>query len=149
MNAVFVDSSVWIDHFRRSATPEVGLLRRLLLDLRPDAAVDVPTSILVGDVVLLEVLRGIPDDAQHRRTRSILLAFPQVEVGGTANALSATDHYRALRRQGVTVRKSIDCLIAAWCIAHHVPLLHNDRDFRPFARHRGLLEFIPAAGDGC
>jgi predicted nucleic acid-binding protein len=60
-------------------------------------------------------------------------------VGGVATALAAVEHDVALRRQGAMVRKAIDCLIAAWCIEHGVPLLHAGRDFLPFARHRGLV----------
>ena len=90
-------------------------------------------------MVIVEVLRRIDDDGQRRRVRDTLLAFETVRVGGTATALLAVDHYVALRRLGQTVRKAIDCLIAAWCIEHGVPLLHADRDFLPFARHRGLL----------
>ncbi len=138
MNAVFVDSSVWIDHLRGKATQEVAVLGRLLDGLDPDGGQDDPAEVLVGDLVLLEVLRGIADDGQQARTRVGLLAFRQVEVGGTGNALAAVDHYRALRQQGVTARKVVDCLIAAWCIEHDVPLLHSDRDFAPFAAHRGL-----------
>jgi predicted nucleic acid-binding protein len=136
--AVFVDSSVWIDHLRGTATPGTRALRRLLDALDPDAGEDDPAEILVGDLVLLEVLRGISDDRQYDATRSALLAFRQVEIGGTATALVAVDHYRSLRRRGITVRKAVDCLIAAWCIARRVPLLHADRDFAPFAEHCGL-----------
>jgi predicted nucleic acid-binding protein len=136
---VFVDSSVWIDHLRGAATPGTLALRRLLDALDPDAGEDDPAEILVGDLVLLEVLRGISDDRQYDATRSALLAFPQVRIGGTATALAAVDHYRSLRRRGITVRKAVDCLIAAWCIARGVPLLHADRDFAPFAEHCGLL----------
>lgn len=141
MSAVFVDSSVWIDHLRGAATPQVQVLNGLLEALHPDSGVPEPTAILIGDLVLVEVLRGIVDDRQHRRVRSGLLALPQVRLGGTDVALAAVDHYRALRRLGVTVRKAIDCLIAAWCIARDVPLLHADRDFDSFAAHRGLRLF--------
>lgn len=133
-----MDSSVWIAHLRGLPTPPARALARLLDALDPDTGEDDPTDVLVGDLVLLEVLRGIPDDRQHARTRAALLAFPQVEIGGTETALAAADHYRALRKRGVTVRKAVDCLIAAWCIARGVPLLHDDRDFKPFAEHRGL-----------
>ena len=94
----------------------------------------------MGDLVLLEVLRGILDDRQQERTRQILLAFPQVALGGTETVLAAVGHYRGLRRRGITVRKTVDCLIATWCIARAVPLLHSDRDFLPFAEHCGLRE---------
>lgn len=146
MNAVFVDSSVWIDHFRGAATPEVGALRRLLIALDPDMGENDPAHVLVGDLVLLKVLRGIRDSRQYERTRRILLAFPQVRVGGTETALAATEHFRALRREGVSVRKAVDCLIAAWCIGRRVPLLHSDRDFAPFAEHCGL-RLVGCAGN--
>jgi predicted nucleic acid-binding protein len=154
--AVFVDSSVWIDHLRGAVTPGTRALRRLLdaldpdaLDpdaLDPDAGEDDPVEILVGDLVLLEVLRGVSDDRQYDATRSVLLAFPQVRIGGTVTALAAVDHDRGLRRRGITVRKAVDCLIAAWCIARRVPLLHADRDFAPFAEHCGLHEYEAVPG---
>ena len=109
MNAIFVDSSVWIDHFRGVLTPGVRALQALLVALNPDTGEDEPTQIFMGDLVLLEVLRGILDDRQHERTRRILLAFPQVELAGTATALAAVDHSRALRRQGITVRAGNHC----------------------------------------
>ena len=75
-----------------------------------------------------------------------MVTYPLLIVGGTETALAASDHYRALRQDGITVRKAIDCLIAAWCIERHVPLLHSDRDFAPFAQHRGL-RIAGAAGN--
>ena len=143
MSRLFVDSSVWIDHLRGVDSRETRLLRRLLRRLDPLAAAadaeEEAVEIVVGDVVLLEVLRGIDDDRQRARVRGVLLAFGPVRVGRAATALAAVEHHVALRRFGLTVRKAIDCLIAAWCIEREVPLLHADRDFLPFARHRGLL----------
>lgn len=143
MKRVFVDSSAWVDHLRGVDSRETRLLRSLLRRLDPLAAsgsAEPPVDVLVGDVVLLEVLRGIDDDRQRRRVRETLLAFELVRVGGTTTALQAVEHYVALRRLGQTVRKAIDCLIATWCIEHDVPLLHADRDFLPFVHHRGLLQ---------
>lgn len=139
MSRVFVDSSVWIEHLRGVDRRETRSLRGILQRLDPKAEVAEPHEILVGDLVIVEVLRGIDDDRQRHRVREALLAFKVVRLGGTATALLAVDHYVALRRLGQTVRKTIDCLIAAWCIEHRVPLLHADRDFLPFAHHRGLL----------
>ena len=136
--AVLVDSSVWIDHLRGARTGATQSLRGLLDALDPNTGDDDPAEILIGDLVLLEVLRGVVDDRQHETTRRALLAFPQVTLGGTRTALGAVGHYRYLRRLGITVRKAVDCLIAAWCIEHGVELLHADRDFEPFARHCGL-----------
>ncbi len=139
MNAVFVDSSVWIDHLRGTRTPAVRRLGALLDALDPASEADDPAELLVGDLVLAEVLRGIDDERQYAAVRAALLAFPQVTLGGTETALAAAGHYRALRRQGITVRKLVDCLIAAWCIARGVALLHSDRDFGAFVERRGLM----------
>ena len=138
MSRVLVDSSVWIDHLRGVDSRETRILRALLRRLDPWTGSATPDEILVGDLVILEVLRGIDDDGQRRRVRESLLAFATVRLGGPATALLAVEHYIALRRHGQTVRKAIDCLIAAWCIEHDVALLHADRDFLPFVRHRGL-----------
>ena len=133
MNRVFVDSSVWIDHLRGIATPQTRSLDKLLA-AREAPRIDRPiTPLLVGDLVLFEVLRGIDDERGHARTRAILLSFPQVQVAGSAQALAASNHYRRLRQLGITIRKTADCLIAAWCIANDVTLLHSDRDFLPLS----------------
>ncbi len=137
---LLIDSSVWIDHLRGRRTRETLLLHDWL---EPDPLLAVADTvvrpqILMGDLILCEVLRGIDDDAQATRVRRILLAFTQVRLGGIEVALAAAEHYRALRRLGITVRKAIDCLIAAWCIGDGATLLHADRDFHPFAVHRGL-----------
>ncbi len=131
MTRVVVDSSVWIDLLRDDRTRQTAELRRLV-------ALDGSAAVLVADLVLAEVLRGLSDEAAFARAKASLLAFQQVAVGGADIALAAADHFRALRRQGFTIGNTLDCLLAAWCIANEVPLLHDDRDFEPFARHRGL-----------
>ncbi len=148
-----MDSSVWIDHFRGAATPQVQALIGLLDALHPDSGAPEPTAILLGDLVLAEVLRGVSDDRQHRRIRAGLLALPQVTVGGTEIALAAVDHYRALRRLGVTVRKTVDCLIAAWCIARRAAAAQRPR-LRAFRRPprvasvRFRVKSVIASGSG-
>jgi predicted nucleic acid-binding protein len=142
MTRVLVDSSVWIDHLRGVGSRETLVSRRMLqgLDLRTASPAEAaaPPELVVGDLILLEVLRGIDDDRQQARVRRILLAFDQARLSSTSTALAAVDHDHKLRSLGVTVRKAIDCLIAAWCIGEGVPLLHADRDFAPFATHCGL-----------
>jgi predicted nucleic acid-binding protein len=141
LRRIFVDSSVWIDHLRGVESRETRLFRSLLRRLdpfAPSASEDEVTEIVVGDLVLVEVLRGIDDDRQRAQVRGVMLSFEVVGVVGRGVALAAAEHYVALRRLGVTVRKAVDCLIAAWCVAHNVPLLHADRDFLPFVAHRGL-----------
>ncbi len=136
-----IDSSVWIDHLRGVRTRETAILAALLARLDPEldrgdrAAA---AHLLVGDLVLCEVLRGIPDPREHAAVREALLSFEVVTIGGVDLALEAADHYRALRRLGVTVRKTIDLLIGTWCVAQDCALLHSDRDFDPMAQHLGL-----------
>lgn len=138
---VLIDSSVWIDHLRGVRTRETAVLSELLERLEPQSADRGPEPIadlLVADLVLCEVLRGIPEPREHAAVKEILLSFELVTIGGVALALAAADHYRALRRTGVTVRKTIDLLIGTYCIAEDCFLLQSDRDFDPMVRHLGL-----------
>jgi predicted nucleic acid-binding protein len=92
----------------------------------------------MGDLILCEVLRGIPDARRHAAVKAILLRFEMVTIGGLELALEAADRYRALRRRGVTVRKTIDLLPGTYCIIRDCVLLHSDRDFDPMTRYLGL-----------
>jgi predicted nucleic acid-binding protein len=138
---VLIDSTVWIDHLRGMRTRETAILGVLLAWLDPESERrDRETSAnpLVGDLILCEVLRGIPDPGEYALVKDALLSFEVVTIGGVDLALAAADHYRALRRLGITVRKTIDLLIGAYCIANKCALLHSDRDFDPMTRHLGL-----------
>ena len=125
---ILVDSSVWIDYFNGQATGETDLLDRLLSAQRP----------LLGDLILVEVLQGFRSDLDFHRARRELDTLQCVAIGGRDTAIAAAQNFRALKRYGVTVRKTIDALIATFCIAHGHELLHCDRDFDPFERHLGL-----------
>ena len=138
---VLVDSSVWIDHLRGARTRETAMFDALLASLDPEPEPDdraASPALVVGDLVLCEVLRGIPEPREHAAVRDVMLSFEVVAIGGVDLALRAADHYRALRRVGVTVRKTIDLLIGTHCIAEDCALLHSDRDFDPMTRHLGL-----------
>ena len=128
MAKVLVDSSVWIDLTRGKSSPHVKCLRDLIVDKR----------VLLGDLVLLEVLQGFRSDREFEQVRDSLLAFESRSLGGSEIALLAADYYRSLRAKGITVRKSIDMLIGAYCIKNNIALLHNDRDFDPLEQHLGL-----------
>jgi predicted nucleic acid-binding protein len=125
---ILVDSSVWIDYFNGRPTGETDLLDRLLTAQRP----------LLGDLILAEVLQGFHSDLDFQRARRELDQLQCVTIGGRDTAIAAAQNFRALRQRGVTVRKTIDGLIATFCIAHGHDLLHCDRDFDPFERHLGL-----------
>lgn len=125
---ILVDSSVWIAYFNGQDSPEAATLDSLL-GVEPLA---------MGDLVLTEVLQGFRSDADYRTARELLTSLTLFTLGGPEIALKAADNFRALRKRGITVRKTIDALIATYCIEHHHSLLHADRDFLPFAEHLGL-----------
>ena len=124
-----VDTSVWIDFFAARPTQEVARLKRLVGY----------EELLIGDLILTELLQGVRTDQEANLIESAFRTYPVVALVGEKAARRSAFNYRALRHQGVTVRKTIDCLIATWCIDNRVPLLHNDRDFRPFVQ-LGLAE---------
>jgi predicted nucleic acid-binding protein len=127
---IVVDSSVWIDFLNGRNAPHVRSLRAML-------AVE---EIVLGDLMLCEILQGLESEGEARSVEGLLRRFEIVPMVGEANAVAAARHHRALRRLGITVRKTMDLLIGTWCVENRMPLLHNDRDFRPMVRHLGLIE---------
>lgn len=125
---IVVDSSVWIAHFRNERSPQVATLRAL-----PD-----PNLVLVGDIILLESLQGARSDAHARRIEDALRVFPVEPMLDDKLAVEAARHYRALQAVGVTPRKTIDLVIATFCIARRHRLLHQDHDFEALEQHLGL-----------
>lgn len=130
---ILVDSSVWIDYFRGAATPQTDRLDQLLSS----------ELLLIGDLIVTEVLQGFASERDFNQARSLLAALPVVPLVGGEVALRAVRNYRQLRAQGVTVRKTIDTLIATSCIEHGYALLYSDRDFDPFVEHLGLVSALP------
>ena len=125
---ILVDSSVWIDWFCDRKTDEVVRLDHLTGR----------QELGIADLVLVEVLQGTKDVREFERVRSILLELPQVNVGGTEVAVEAARNFQRLRERGITIRKTIDTLIATRCIMDGHRLLFRDRDFDPFVSHLGL-----------
>ena len=123
-----VDTSVWIDYFRGTVSPQTELLDSLLGH----------EPLAIGDLILTEVLQGFESDRDFLQAWNLLQALTIVELGGEAVAVDAARNFRALRSRGVTVRKTIDTIIATWCIRNACPLLHADRDFDPFCKYLGL-----------
>ena len=120
-----VDSSVWIDYFNGTITAQTERLDSLL-GLEPLA---------IGDLILTEVLQGFNKERDFNDARKMLTSLIVVELGGQEIAIPAAKNVRRLRGLGVTVRKTIDTVIATRCIESEYDLLHNDRDFDPFAKH--------------
>lgn len=125
---ILVDSSVWIDYFHGTSTRATEALDGLLGQ----------EPLAIGDLILTEVLQGFDSEREFRDARKMLTALTVVELGGLEIAVQAAKNYRTLRRLGITVRKTIDAIIATRCIESGYDLLHSDRDFDPFAKHLGL-----------
>ncbi len=125
---IVVDSSVWIDYFRGRATPQVETLDALL-GVEPVAT---------GDLMLTEVQQGFAGDRDFNQARKLLTSLVIVDLAGPSVAIKAAENFRALRRLGISVRKTIDTVIATHCIENRLPLLYSDRDFDPFVEHLGL-----------
>ena len=125
---IFVDSSVWIDYFRGTSTAQ-GELLDSLLGREP---------LLIGDLVLAEVLQGFQNDREFNKAKQLLTSFQTVNVVDTEIAIQAARNFRILQDHGITIRKTIDTLIATHCIKNGFVLLHNDKDFDPFEDHLGL-----------
>lgn len=119
---ILVDSSVWIDYFRGVATPQTDRLDALLGQ----------EPVAIGDLMLAEVLQGFTKDRDFDRALAMLGALDMIEIGGREVAVQAARNYRTLRARGITVRKTIDTLIATRCILDGAALLYSDRDFDPF-----------------
>jgi predicted nucleic acid-binding protein len=125
---ILVDSSVWIDFFRGIDSSGALKLRQVLHH----------ADVIVGDLILVEVLQGYTVEREAEKAGELLGRFEQVSLVDPSLAIEAAAHYRRLRRLGITVRKTIDLLIATRCIDRDWLLLHNDRDFEPLREHLGL-----------
>lgn len=125
---ILVDSSVWIDYFNGVSTRETGLLDGYL-GARP---------LLTGDLILAEVLQGFRSERDFRHAQSALETLAFASMVGRGIALNSAMNYRKLRALGVTVRKTIDVIIATFCIENGHSLLHSDRDFALMAEPLGL-----------
>ena len=125
---ILVDSNVWIDYFTGRITPQTQKLDALL-----------GTELLaIGDLILTEVLQGFADERDFNQARTLLSSLMVVNLCGPEIAVQAAKNFRLLRSSGVTVRKTIDTVIATRCIESGYDLLLNDRDFDPFVKHLGL-----------
>ena len=125
---IVVDSSVWIDYFNGKDLPHTAKLANLLGQ----------KEIIVIDLVMVEVLRGISSEKDFKATLNVLDSFRFATTSNRAVAVQSAKNYRTLRLKGYTFRKTIDIIIATKCILAGFELLHNDRDFLPCAAHLGL-----------
>ena len=125
---ILVDSSVWVDYFRGARSAQANQLDALLGS----------EPLAVGDLILAEVLQGLRKDRDFAQARRLLTSLDVLTMGGVEIALQAAANHRALRALGVTARKTVDTVIATWCIVHDCSLLHSDSNFDAFEKHLGL-----------
>ena len=125
---ILVDSSVWINYFNGISNWQTDLLDNYLSN----------TLIVIGDLILTEVLQGFRSNTDFETAKNFLSALQFRQIGGYNVAIQSANNYRILRKSGVTVRKTIDIIIATFCIIEGLTLLHDDRDFDPMVTHFSL-----------
>lgn len=125
---IIVDSSVWIDYFNGVNTPQTDKLDEILeMEL-----------LGIGDIILTEVLQGFRSDRDYRAAKKALTSLATLPMLGTEIAIKSADNFRLLRKQGITVRKTNDVIIATFCMENNCSLLFSDKDFMPFVNYLGL-----------
>ena len=117
---IVVDTSVWIDVLNNVDTPPAKTCVRLIEGGEPVA---------LTDVIFTEVLQGLSDESEANEVERHLRAFPMLRLESLEEFALAAELYRSARRKGITIRKTLDCLIAAPCVRANAPLLHADKDF--------------------
>ncbi len=126
---IVADTSAWIDYLRGIDAPHTNMLDHELLHDR----------VITGDIIMVEFLQGFRDDADFLAAKKIMDSLEYRDFLGKEIALKAAMNFRTLRRKGITVRKTIDVIIATFCMENGFHLIHNDRDFDPMEEHLGLL----------
>lgn len=125
---ILVDSSVWIDYFNNTETLATKKLDNLL-GIEP---------ICTGDLILVEVLQGFKQEQDYQFAKKLLCSLPVHTMLSVNIGLQSVENFRKLRKQGITIRKTMDTMIATYCIENQLLLLHADKDFHPFQRFLGL-----------
>jgi predicted nucleic acid-binding protein len=120
---ILADTSVWIDYFNGTENKQTESLDRILSE----------QSVIVGDIILTEILQGFDSNKEFNLAKQALDPLDCVQLGGKSLAIKAASNFRFLRSKGITIRKTVDMLIASWCIEHELELLHNDKDFDQIA----------------
>jgi predicted nucleic acid-binding protein len=131
---VLFDTSVWIDFLRNKSTPETDLLTNYIENNHP---------IVLTPTIVQEVLQGIRDDAQYQQIKDILSYITTLQLPPIQAAIGAAELYRSLRKRGLIIRKSNDCLVAFYAIEFSIPLAHADADFDVIGNHSKLKIWKP------
>jgi len=127
-----VDTSVWIGYFNGVESRETNMLDASLAN----------GDVAIGDIIFLEILQGFRSDKDYDKARKALGSLDQYEMFGHSMVMKCADNYRALRKKGITIRKTADIIIATFCIENEFPLLFSDRDFMPFVKHLDLVPVL-------
>jgi len=130
---VIVDTSVWIDFFNLIDTPQTIWLEKAISR----------EQVGLTTLILCEILQGARSDLKFDAFVQDLRQFEIFDTGGVALAIASARNYRILRQKGFTIRRTIDCIIATFCIEEDHLLLHRDRDFDAFEQHLGLRVLEP------
>ena len=130
---ILVDTSIWINYFNGKNSQETDLLDLALND----------GTVAMGDLIFLELLQGFRDDKEFKRAKKSLSTLDQYELFGALMVHKCADNYRFLRKRGITIRKTIDLIIATFCIENKIPLLFSDKDYVPFIDLLKLEKYLP------
>lgn len=130
---ILVDSSVWIDYFNGNSSWQTDKLDHLLGN----------ELIITGDIIVLEILQGFKANKDFKTAKKDLEKLPCYSLTSPLLAIEGAQNFRSLRKKGITIRKTIDTIIATFCIYNRHTLLHSDKDFEPFEEHLGLKVLIP------
>ena len=130
---ILVDSGVWIDYF-------TGIDNKQTDTLNVTLGVQ---SVAAGDLILTEVLQGFRHDRDYRTAKALFDNVTIFDMLGRDMAIRSAENFRALRKKGITIRKTADVIIASFCIKQKLPLLFSDKDFKPFVKYLGLTEVCP------
>lgn len=125
---ILADTSVWIDYLNGQITPQTDLLDDCLVE----------GTLAMGDLIFLEILQGVKDEKQFKKVKTKLSLLDQYSMFGSDMIFKCANNYRALRKKGITIRKTNDVIIASFCIERKMGLLYVDRDFKPFSEFPGL-----------
>ncbi len=137
MPKLVVDSSVWIDFFNKKNSSQIEHLKSLLIER------STTSPIIILPVIMQEVLQGIENDRFFNLVKENIEGLDPLYYDAYEFAIKSAQLYRSLRRKGITLKKANDCLIAALCIKHNIPLFHNDKDFDNIAKHTALKIYKP------
>lgn len=129
---ILVDTSVWIDYFNGNKNKYTDALDAALVD----------GIVAISDLIFLEILQGFRSDKDYNRAKKTLSTLDQYEMFGHGMVVTCADNYRALRKKGITIRRTTDVIIATFCIENQLPLLFSDKHFIPFVKKLGLFSVL-------